>query len=179
MLLPQVRPAIPADAKQMGALHVVASRRVYAGLVPDQILNAITPAERARRWAESLAAARSDDGIFVSEANAGIVGLGHCGPQRTRTLPFPGEFFCLYVDPDTQRRGVGTALMIAMAHFLIGHGMGAASLWVARDNFAARRFYDRLGGMIFAEKQEEHEDFVLPEVAYGWPNVFTISEAQV
>src|SRR5215467_4980708 len=178
MLLPKVRPAIAEDAKQMGALHVAASRRVYAGLVRDRTLNAITPAERARRWAESMAAARSHDGIFVSEANAGIVGLGHCGPQRTRTLPFPGEFFCLYVNPDTQRRRVGTALMIAMARFLIGHGMRAASLWVARDNFAARRFYDRLGGTIFAEKQEEHGDYVLAEVAYGWPNVSAISEAQ-
>ena len=92
-MLPKVRPAIAADAMQMGALHVAASRRVYAGLVPDRTLDAITPAERARRWAESLAAARPDDGIFVSEANASIVGLGHCGPQRTRTLPFPGEFF--------------------------------------------------------------------------------------
>jgi ribosomal protein S18 acetylase RimI-like enzyme len=176
MLLPKVRPAIAADAKQMGALHVAASRRVYAGLVPDWALDAITSAERARRWAESLAAARADDGIFVSESNAGIVGLGHCGPQRTRTLPFPGEFFCLYVDPDTQRRGVGTALMIVMARFLIGHGMGGASLWVARDNFAARRFYDRLGGTIFAEKQEDHGDFVLAEIAYVWPDVSTISE---
>src|SRR5262249_9085660 len=129
MLLPKVRPAIAADAKQMGALHVGASRRVYAGLVPGRALDAITPTERARRWAESLTASRPDDGIFVSESNAGIVGLGHCGQQRTRTLPFAGEFFCLYVDPDTQRRGVGTALMIVMARFLIGHGMGAASLW--------------------------------------------------
>src|SRR5262249_50513388 len=30
---------------------------------------------------------------------------------------------------------------------------------------------------IFAEKQEEHGDFVLAEVAYGWPDVSTISEA--
>jgi ribosomal protein S18 acetylase RimI-like enzyme len=177
MLLPKVRPAIAKDAKQMGALHVTASRRVYTGLVPDRALGAITPAERARRWAESLASARPDDGIFVSEANARILGLGHCAPQRTRTLSFPGEFFCLYVDPDTQRRGVGTALMIVMARFLIGHGMSAASLWVARDNFAARRFYDRLGGTIFAEKQEEHGDFVLAEVAYGWPDVHHFGSA--
>ena len=60
----------------------------------------------------------------------------------------------------------------------IAHGMGAASLWVARDNFAARRFYDRFGGTIFAEKQEEHGDFMLAEVAYCWPDVSTISEVQ-
>src|SRR5215469_14398830 len=67
-----IRPAIATDAKPMGALHVAASRRVYAGLVPDRALEAITPAGRARRSAESLTAARPDDGIFVSEANASI-----------------------------------------------------------------------------------------------------------
>ena len=68
--------------------------------------------------------------------------------------------------------------MIAMARFLTGHGMGAASLQVARDNFGARRFCDRLGGTIWTEKQEQHRDFVLAEVAYGWLDVSTISQAQ-
>ena len=42
MLLPKVRRAIAADASRMGALNVAASRRGYAGLVPDRILNAIS-----------------------------------------------------------------------------------------------------------------------------------------
>jgi len=74
-----------------------------------------------------------------------------------------------------QQQGVGTALMIAMARFLVDHGMASASLWVARDNLAARRFYDRLGGTVWAEREEARPDFVLPEVAYVWHDLASIS----
>jgi hypothetical protein len=80
-----------------------ASRQAYAGLIPDHALRAISPMERARRWAESLATAASDEAILVGQSNARILGLGHCGPQRTPSLPFAGEFYCLCVLPEAQR----------------------------------------------------------------------------
>jgi hypothetical protein len=55
-----------------------------------------------------------------------------------------------------------------MARFLVGRGVGAASLWVARDNLRARRFYERLGGVVCAEREETRPGFVLAEVAYAW-----------
>ena len=131
--------------------------------------------ERARRWAESLATAGSDEAILVGQSNARILGLGHCGPQRTPSLPFAGEFYCLYVLPEAQRRGVGNGLMVAMASFLISHGMSAASLWVARDNVPARRFYDRLGGAVYAERDDARSDYVLAEVACGWRDLSIFS----
>jgi ribosomal protein S18 acetylase RimI-like enzyme len=164
----EVRDAVAADVQQMAAVHVAASRRAYAGLIPDRALDAMTPAERARRWAESVAAGEPDQAILVAQSSGQIVGLGHCGPQRTPALPSSGEFYCVHVLPEAQRRGIGTALMSAMARFLIGREMGAASVWVARDNAPARRFYDRLGGVVWAEQCDVRADFVLAEVAYGW-----------
>jgi len=128
---------------------------------------------------DSLATAGPDEAILVGASEGRIAGLGYCGPQRTPTLPFPGEFFCVYVAPETQRQGVGAALMIAMARFLVDRGMAGASLWVARDNLAARRFYDRLAGTVWAEKEEVRPDFALPEVAYVWRDVSMIYEAQL
>jgi ribosomal protein S18 acetylase RimI-like enzyme len=173
-----LRRAVVADAQDMARLHIAASRRVYAGLIPDRALDAIGPDERARRWAQSVAAAGPDETILVGASDGRIAGLGHCGPQRTPTLPFPGEFFCLYVAPEAQRQGVGTALMIAMARFLVERGMAGASLWVARDNLPARRFYDRLGGIVWAQREEARPDFVLPEVAYVSRDVSMIYETQ-
>jgi len=66
--------------------------------------------------------------------------------------------------------------MIAMARFLISRGIRAASLWVARDNGAARRFYDRLGGIVWAERNGVHSDFLLAEVAYGWRDLSGLAE---
>ena len=169
-----VRQAIVADVEQMARLHVAASRRAYAGLMPVGALDAIGPDERARRWAEALAAAGPDEVILVGVSEGRIAGLGHCGPQRTPALPFPGEFFCVYVAPEAQRQGVGTGLMAAMARFLVDRGMAGASLWVARDNLPARRFYDRLGGTVWAEKEDARLDFVLPEVAYAWRDIARI-----
>jgi len=170
-----VRRAAVADVEQMARVHIAASRRAYAGLIPDRALDAIGSDERARRWAESLAMAGPDETILVGASEGRIAGLGHCGPQRTPTLRFPGEFFCVYVAPEAQQQGVGTALMIAMARFLVDRGMVGASLWVARDNLPARRFYARLGGTVWAQKEEARPDFVLPEVAYVWRDLTSIS----
>ena len=170
-----VRRALVADVEQMARLHIAASRRAYAGVIPDRALDAIGPDERARRWAESIATAGPDETVLVGALEGRIAGLGHCGPQRTPTLLFPGEFFCVYVAPEAQQQGVGTALIIAMARFLVSRGMAGASLWVARDNLPARRFYDRLGGTIWAQKEEALPDFVLPEVAYVWRDLASIS----
>jgi hypothetical protein len=43
----------------------------------------------------------------------------------------------------------------------------------------ALRFYDRLGGTVWAEKEEVRPDFVLPEVAYVWGGVSMIYEMQL
>jgi ribosomal protein S18 acetylase RimI-like enzyme len=121
---------------------------------------------------------KPDEAIIVGVSKAQVLGLGHCGLQRTPMLPFPGEFFCVYVAPEAQRHGVGTALMLEMVRFLVSRRIGAASLWVARDNVPARRFYDRLGGVVWAERQEARPDFVLPEVAHAWCDLSIILALQ-
>ena len=37
-----------------------------------------------------------------------------------------------------------------------------------RENAAARCFYERLGGIIVCEREEEQSGATLVEVAYGW-----------
>ena len=74
--------------------------------------------ERARCWAKSFATAGPDETILASASEDGIARLGRCGSPRTRMLPSPGEFFCVYAAPEAQQQGPGTAPMIAMARFL-------------------------------------------------------------
>src|SRR5215471_10867623 len=119
----EVRPARAADVDNMAVVHIAASRQAYAGIIPAHALDAITVAERARRWTASLARAGPNEAILVGASEGRLAGLGYCGLQRTPSLPFPGEFFSVYVAPQAQRQGVGTALMIAMARFLIDRGM--------------------------------------------------------
>jgi hypothetical protein len=42
---------------------------------------------------------------------------------------------------------------------------------VLRGNESARRFYERLGGSVLAEKTDLRPEASLDEVAYGWRDV--------
>lgn len=59
-----VRAATAADADAMGALHVRSWRYGYRGLVPDEVLAALNPAQRAQRWRETLALP-GDSAVFL------------------------------------------------------------------------------------------------------------------
>ena len=37
-----------------------------------------------------------------------------------------------------------------------------------RDNLRARRFYERFGGKVIAEREHVRDGAVLVELAYGW-----------
>lgn len=135
----------------------------------------MTVDERERRWVEIWTKAGLDETTLVAEQGRALVGFGHCGPQRTRSLSYPGEFYSLYVEPVAQRQGAGQALMRAMARFLLSRGMTTANLWVARDNAVARGFYEALGGSIVAERTEEHAQALVAEIAYGWDDLLRLS----
>jgi ribosomal protein S18 acetylase RimI-like enzyme len=164
------------DASEVAAIHVRSSRNVYADILPAHLLDAMTADERERRWTETCTKAGLDQTTLVAEQGETLVGFGHCGPQRTSSLPYPGEFYSLYVEPGAQRREAGCAFMQAMARFLLSRGIAAASLWVARDNVGACRFYEAVGGSIVAKKTEENADAVMAEIAYGWDDLGRLSD---
>ena len=50
-----LRPATEADAANLAQVHVQAWREAYAGMIPDAVLAALNPAQRAAMWRDSLA----------------------------------------------------------------------------------------------------------------------------
>jgi GNAT superfamily N-acetyltransferase len=109
--------------------------------------------------------------VFVAEDGGRAIGFGSCGPQRNEALTragFGGEFGAIYVLRSHQGRGVGRSIMAALARALSAEGHGAAALWVLRDNAPARRFYERLGGIVVGEQIDEQPGATLVEDGYGW-----------
>src|SRR5262249_37306427 len=111
-----------------------------------------------------------------AEQGEALVGFGNCGPQRTSSLPYPGEFYSLYVALGAQRHGAGRALMHALARFLVSRGITGASAWLLRDNAGARRFYEAIGGNVIAERNVEPAQAVIAEIAYGWDDLRRLSD---
>jgi len=109
--------------------------------------------------------------ILVVESPGGqVVGFGSAGRNRTPSLPFAGEVYTLYVDPDYQGHGVGGALMRALFTALIRRGLTSAIIWVLARN-GARFFYHACGGHPVAERRERLWGVEVDQVAYAWPDL--------
>ncbi|MBO0877429.1 MAG: GNAT family N-acetyltransferase [Pseudonocardia sp.] len=156
--------ATVADAEAIGALHVRSWRHAYRGIVPDAVLAALDPAERADRWRETLRSPGSHR-VFVAvgDGSAGPRLGAFCavGPVRdarrdgwagART----GELYALYADPDAFGRGAGPAAHRAGVDRLRAAGHRCAVLWVLTENARARSFYAR-HGWHDDEMVEEHQ----------------------
>ena len=168
-----VRAATGDDASAIAAAHVASWRETYASLMPETALDALSVSDRAARWTRILDQSERPEGpgVFVAEHEGDLVGFAAGGRQRDTSLReqgFTGEITAIYVPQDMQGRGAGRRLMDAVVHSLQRNGHDAASLWVLRDNFGARRFYERLGGVIVSEKQDHREAVTFIEIAYGW-----------
>ncbi len=179
-----VRRAQLKDADAIAAVHVTAWRESYIGLVPAEMLANLSVEDRARRWRTILG--EPDPEIrtvaFVACVSDGaVVGFSSCGLQRSAELTgagFDGEFQAIYVLRAAQHRGVGRMLMDAMACSLAENGVQAGALWVLEGNQPACSFYDVLGGMVVARREDRRgESTVFVEVAYGWANLSTIAKA--
>ena len=170
-----VRPARLADSGRIGEIHVAAWREAYADLMPPARLAALDIAERAAMWRHQLASGTAR-GIAVAEQDRVIVGFASCAKQRAVGLAaagYSGEVAAIYVLRAGQRRGAGRALMQAMARRLVAEGYRSMALWVLAANAPARRFYERLGGAVVAERIDGGD----PEVAYGWRDLTRFAKA--
>jgi putative acetyltransferase len=74
------------------------------------------------------------------------------------------ELDALYVAPESQRRGVGSALF-RRAQEARPDGF---SWWVFRENRRARRFYESLGGRLLYETDGRSNEEQTPDARYEW-----------
>jgi ribosomal protein S18 acetylase RimI-like enzyme len=138
-----IRPARPADARAIAAVHVATWRHAYAGLLPDDVLAGLDVDEWAGRWRGRLAAPAEGTFVLVFEQEGRVGGFVSGGPSRDE---FPGgEVYTIYVDPACQGRGAGGRLLAAAARHLAEDHFTDASLWVLAGNRPARGFYESQG----------------------------------
>ncbi len=174
----RIRRPVPADGPAIGAVHVRAWRRGYAGLVPPRFLASLDEADGGQAWTRRLV----DHGrrgpelteFLIAEA-AGwpgapseVVGVATIGPERRGVRTGVGELWMINVAPATWRRGVGTRLLAAAERRLADRGFTTGVLWVLDGNRRARRFYESNGWeRDGADKLDEFGGTVVREVRYA------------
>jgi GNAT superfamily N-acetyltransferase len=82
----------------------------------------------------------------------------------------------LYLVRAAQNRGLGGKLLGDTARALAVRGARSLVISVLRDNFAARGFYEHLGGLAEPARQEPGPGGASYfEVAYHWPDIATLT----
>ncbi|MFG3258519.1 GNAT family N-acetyltransferase [Streptomyces sp. NPDC048172] len=167
----RVRDMTEADIDSVSTLRVRGWQFAYAGLIPQPVLDALSPEEDAARRREHLA----EDGSppvpsLIIEDGGETIGWASWGPYRTDESPSSNgdaELYALYVRPDRIGTGAGRALMTAVLDAATASGAPRILLWVLRDNARARRFYEVAGFTTDGEEAGfEIDGTTVPEVRY-------------
>lgn len=168
-----VRRAGPEDAAAIAGIHVTAWHEAYGGLLPSEMIDALTVEVRQAWWAQVLSSPQPgvDVAAYLAELGGTPIGFSSGNAQRASALAaagFDGEFRGPYVVRSAQGRGGGRALVAAMANGLQQAGYRAVGAWVLRTNAPGRRFIEGLGGTLLDEPEAVRGHGRFTEIAYGW-----------
>ena len=165
-----IRRATVEDAEAIAVVHVRSWQAAYRGLIPQDYLDALDPADRVGRWEQYLAA--SDwprSGTLVAEPDGSVVGFANLIPSRDDDADPAevGEITSIYLLPDRWGGGVGRRLMSAVLEVFGEAGYHEATLWVLDTNERAKRFYEAGGWRADgAVKRDDSLGIPLNEVRY-------------
>lgn len=137
-----IRPVEPADADELGRLHVRVWREAYAGLIDAGLLAALSPERSAARFRRAADSGDTDSFRFrVAQrvADGVLAGFVSAGAPRDDDPPAVIELTSLYVD--AAHRGTGVARKLTASVL----GESPAYLWVLEGNQRAIAFYVKLG----------------------------------
>jgi len=170
-----IRPAERRDAGTVAQVQWRTWQSTYLGMLPHEVLIGFAEAQGTEFWERVLAEVGGTDAVLIAELGEDAVGFVSSGPIRQRIPGYAGEFYALYVVPEAQGCGIGTALIAHAARALIRQRWVGAAVWVLEDNHFGRRFYERLGGLpLGMAKNLAYRGVSYPEVreiAYGWPDL--------
>jgi GNAT superfamily N-acetyltransferase len=165
-----VRDADPEDVEQIATIHVRSWQAAYRGLLPQEYLDRLDPADRLPRWRHRVADTdRTAAGVLVAVTDGQICGAAWFGPARDTDADSAqvGELIGIYLLADAWGKGVGRSLMITVLERLAAAGYSQATLWVLESNVRARRFYAQAGwSEDGAVKQDDRLGFPMIEVRY-------------
>jgi GNAT superfamily N-acetyltransferase len=160
-----VRPATSDDADAIGRVQVETWRAAYAGLLPQETIDAFDVSARQNMWREGLSRTpRPGSATFVALLDDEVVGFATVGAASSE--PEAGELYAIYVHPSRWGHGAGRALIERAEESLRKSGFPRALLWVLEGNERAESFYRAAGWTHDGEKQDDFQGATVTELRY-------------
>lgn len=171
-----IRVAELADANAVARLHAYSWQTAYRGILRDDFLEGPLHENRRVLWHGRLSQPeKADQFVLVDEHEGQIRGFA-CA-----FLDADPEWGCLldnlHVLPELKGHGLGRQLMREVAQRVLGSkSTRRLHLWAYEQNLAARRFYERLGGVLTTHHTEPALDGTqVNAVRYCWSELASLA----
>ncbi len=155
----------------------------YQSIIPSEALEEINIQKAVKKFRNEFVEqiADSDKSIFIIEnEDRSITGFSIAGAAKTRSAKTigDGEIFLLHVDPEHQGYGLGKALMLANARWLISRGLFTGGVWVHEANDIGIRFCEDLGARMCGKKRKSKNNYTHNLVAMCWEDFSQVAQLE-
>ncbi len=140
-----IRPATVQDADGIAEVHVSAWRDNYRGIIAASIMEDRTLERRQTLWRRVLTEDKAL--VFVADRCGVVAGFASAIPLRPAVDGFDAYLQAIYVRSESKSRGIGRALMRALATELVKLDCKNLALRTLRLG-DARGFYERIGARL-------------------------------
>lgn len=149
------------DIDQIAKIIVEGWKNAYKGIIDQDYLDKLDYKERAERIKTKYQKQKA----IVYEENNIIKGYCRFGENRDEEKEY-GEIYALYIKYDERQKGIGKKLVQNALKILNENSYKEVVIWCLKDNTQARKFYEKIGGKLYKEKQTQIGDRLYYEVSY-------------
>ena len=142
----KIIPAKVIHAKSLAELHVRSFQKAYKNILSEEALNSFTVETRTKSFVQGID--NKTENTYTCMLGDTIIGVLTLDKCRDTDIDNAGEIWGIYIDPSYWRKGIGSVLANWAIDYLVKSGFKKIILWVFKDNFSSRKFYESLGFML-------------------------------
>ena len=155
-----------ADIEKIVDINIKDWKKIYKGIIDDEILNNIDRDKKIERWKKRY----NIGNVIVAEKEGIVLGYGRYDDNVTyKDTDIDSEIIALYVDYEKLGNGIGKKLLEYAINDLRNKSKTKMVIWCLEKNENARKFYKKIGGKLLEdEKYFEVEGKKYKEVGYTY-----------
>lgn len=146
-----IRKAIIEDAFDIAKISKDSWQITYKGIMPDEFLNSLEILKIAKQKEELLK--NPEINTYVYEENEILGFVTFSESEENKNI---GEIYAIYLKPNKKRMGIGSKLFNYAKGVLKEKGYKQMIIWCAKENKPSIKFYEKMGGKIIKEKNNNY-----------------------
>ena len=155
------------DLWSVSSIVVEGWKSAYRGIIDDEFLDSLKVEDNYNKRLKDY----QENGFIVAEIDNEVVGfcrytINNLFSQDVKDIDC--ELCAIYVKPDMKRQGIGSALFQYVIQEQKKNENQKMILWCLKENYNSRKFYEKMGGILFSENEIEKGGKKYKEVGYKY-----------